>query len=142
MDFQHTTKAPSWIWQGIKRRQESLEKGMCYRIRQGSKVRIGEDPWIPKLPLFKLSVEIIIPDSLRYVTDLTREDKRSWNKDMVEAVFPLNFSKMILSIPITNEEHESFVWCPSTTWMFSVRYSYRTNNRERFCTTSRLDRRT
>lgn len=77
---------------------------------------------------------------IQRVTNLMQEDRKSWNVELIQVEFPKYISKLILSIPICNGEHDSFVWCPSVTGDFFVRSAYRANNKERFSMTSNLDR--
>lgn len=64
MDFQRTVRASSWIWSRIKGCKDSLDKGMCYKIGEGSSVSIKEDPWIPDLSNFKLPEDLIISEDI------------------------------------------------------------------------------
>lgn len=49
-DFQYTTRASSWIWQGVKWCKDSLDNRLCFSIGQNSRIQIWEDPWLPGAP--------------------------------------------------------------------------------------------
>lgn len=141
LDFQHTAKQSSWVWNGIRKCETSLQNGLCHTIRKHSTVNIREDQWIPDLPNFRPPTTLDIPPDLRFVSDLMNTDQAAWNQQLILSVFPPSLSKIILSIPIFDKEHDPFVWSPSATGTFSVRSSYRTNNKERFDTETTLDHR-
>lgn len=139
-DLQRTTSASTWIWNGITSCRDSLLNGLCYRIGEHTSVRIQEDSWLPNLLHFKLPGEIDILNSLHRVSDLMDDSRTGWNRHIIQAAFPSNVSWLILSVPIFPREHDSFVWVPSATCAFSIRSSYRTNNRARFNGASRIDK--
>lgn len=70
MDFQRTARASSWIWSSIKGCKDSLDRGLCFKIGEGSLVSIKEDPWILDLPNIRLPEDLIVPDNLYRVRDL------------------------------------------------------------------------
>lgn len=141
MDFQHTAKQSSWVWNGIRSCVSSLHKGLCHTIRRHSAVHIREDPWLPNLPNFRPPISLEIPPYLRFVSDLMNVEQTAWNQPLILSVFPPSLSKVILSLPIFDREHDPFVWGPSATGTFFVRSSYKTNNQERFDRATNLDQR-
>lgn len=120
--------------------KESLDRGLCYRVREGSSVPIKEDQWILDLPNFRLPEDMEVSDNIQRVRELMQDDLKSWNTELIQIESPQHISNLILSIPIMDGEQESFVWCPSSSGCFLVRSSYRANNKEHFSGASRLDR--
>lgn len=43
VDFKKTSTKSSWIWNGIRGCKASLDRGLCFKIEEGSFVRICED---------------------------------------------------------------------------------------------------
>lgn len=140
LDFQHTARAMSWTWSGIRNCYGSLRKGLCVKVGYNSTTRVYEDPWIPGLPDFVLPREVQAKDGIYFVRDLMLPDKTEWDRNLVTAAFAPEISNLILSIPLHAREHDSFVWAPSSSGRFSVRSSYRTNNGDRFGSLSMVNR--
>lgn len=109
VDFQTTSTNSSWIWNGIRRCKVSLDRGLCFKIEEGSFVRICEDIWIPDLPNYKLHEDLLVTIDIQRITDLIQEDRKSWNVELIKVEFSKYISKLILTIPICNGEQDSFV---------------------------------
>lgn len=88
---------------------------------------------------YLVPADLHILEHLERVRDLMHNDDISWNVQLIQDIFPQNFSNLILCIPIFVGEQDSLVWNPTSSGKFSVRSSYRTNNHHRFSTASRLD---
>lgn len=138
-DFQHTIKSSSWIWAGIQKSRESLRRGLCIKLGRNSIAHIRDDPWLLRLAYCTLLADVLVNDQLFYVRDLMVPDGSCWNATTVSSNFPLTIRDLFLSTPIF-EEHDTFVWAPSTSGSFSVRNYYRVNNEGRFSTSSHIDR--
>lgn len=139
LDFQQTTKSASWLWSGVRLCYGSLRTGLCIKIGQNSSALVYIDPWIPRLPCFTIQGEIQPVDHITFVRDLLEPDRRTWNVGLVTATFPPAISQAILSIPVIEGEHDTFVWFPSASGNFSVRSAYRANNGARFGILSSVD---
>lgn len=59
-------------------------------------------------------------------------EKKDWNPNVIMNNFSESICRHILSIPISQQEQDTFVWAPSKLGAFSVRSSYRLNNKGRF----------
>lgn len=81
VDFKKTSMNSSWIWNGIRGCKASLDKGLCFKIEEGSFVRIREDLWIHDLPNYKLHEDLLGTVDIQRVTNLMQEDRKSgmWN---------------------------------------------------------------
>lgn len=123
-DFHRTSPVSSWVWSGIYRCKEALDKGLCFKVGQHSQIRLLDEPWIPDAPCFR---------------DLMHSDGSSWNAQLISAIFPSSLRNLILSTPIFAREQDCLVWVPTASGNFSVRSSYRTNHHSRFSVASRLD---
>lgn len=132
MDFQQTTRAASWLWNGIRKCYGSLRNRICIWVGPNSSTRIYGDPWIPGLPNFTMPMDVPILENVTFVRDLMSPDTTAWNVNLIAASFLSNVSNAILSIPLADREHDEYVWAPSLSGTFSVRSSYRINNIARF----------
>lgn len=59
-------------------------------------------------------------------------EKKDWNPNVIMNNFSESICRHILSIPISQQEQDTFVWAPSKLGAFFVRSSYRLNNKGRF----------
>lgn len=103
-DFQETSKFSSWIWKGVKKCKDSLDRGLCYKVGLNSHINIIDDPWMLEFSQYKLPKDIRLPTHIRRVGDLMTADKSSWDVQLVHDTFPRHIYKHILSIPISKEE--------------------------------------
>lgn len=129
LDLQQTTQAASWIWNGIHNCYGSLRNGLCICIGQNSSSRIYEDLWLPGWPTYIMPTEIRPKEGLFFVRDLMNMDRTAWDTAIIQASFPPDICKSILSIPINTREQDVFVWALSKSGAFTVWSSYRLNNR-------------
>lgn len=140
LDFQQTTQSASWIWSGIRQCYGSLRKGLCIKIGPNSTAMVYHDPWILGLPRFSIPKETLPADNITFVRDLMNQEKTGWDIGLVNATFPTEVSNAILSIPVIEGEHDTFVWFPSSSGKFTIRSAYRTNNSARFGLVSATDK--
>jgi hypothetical protein len=43
----------SWIWKGLLKNRNVLEKGACWSVSMGDRIHVWNSPWIPLMPHFK-----------------------------------------------------------------------------------------
>lgn len=132
MDLKQTTQAATWIWNGIKNCYDSLRNGICIRIGQNSTAPIFEDTGYRVYPTSLCHRRSKLQIIFFFVRDLMNAEKKDWNPNVIMNNFPKSICRHILSIPISQQEQDTFVWAPSKLGAFSVRSSYRLNNKGRF----------
>jgi hypothetical protein len=72
----------SYTWRSILKGVEVLKKGIVWRIGDGSKVNLWEDPWLPREP----SRKPITPRGhvlMSKVSELINPIICSWDEDLV-----------------------------------------------------------
>jgi hypothetical protein len=80
----------------------TIHRGSCWRIGNGSKIRIREDNWLPYKKRFKILAHRPAETSVYEVRDLFGAESSSWNQNLVNSLF-YNFENIqILQISLTN----------------------------------------
>ncbi|KAL0321165.1 UNVERIFIED_CONTAM: hypothetical protein Sradi_5378000 [Sesamum radiatum] len=115
----------SFTWRSILEARPTLIAGLRWRVGDGQRVKVWEDPWIPRPVMFKpITPRNQIHPDLR-VAELIESTDRSWNKELVEDLFWLEDATTILSIllgrsPLNDEQ----VWHYTKSGIFSVKSAY------------------
>lgn len=79
----------TWVWKGILKSREVLEKGACWVIKNGGARNLWCDPWIPSLPSFRPSLKLnaLIPRALNSVSELIDWSYGGWKVDLINECF-------------------------------------------------------
>ncbi|KAA3461736.1 reverse transcriptase [Gossypium australe] len=114
----------SYVWRSIWAAKGVLEKGLIWRVGTGAKISITEDAWIPNYVNFSLrpNIENMHLDK---VADLIDNNKREWNRELIENTFPEDVADLILRIPLSCESHNDFLAWRGEASGNSVRNSYK-----------------
>ncbi|XP_057745343.1 uncharacterized mitochondrial protein AtMg00310-like [Arachis stenosperma] len=92
--------SPCFTWRSIWQAKCVLEKGECWRIRNGETVKIWKDPWLPKQNGSKpWSTSTTLNPNAR-VAELMLEEEKEWNTDLINQIFLPFEAQQILDIPI------------------------------------------
>lgn len=73
---------PSFIWQSLMWSRQLLNKGLCWRICDGSKIETFHDTWIPDFR------DCIGPVNLEFETVNTLMQGQTWNEKTIQNLFP------------------------------------------------------
>jgi hypothetical protein len=113
----------SWIWKGLLKNRNVLEKGACWSVSVGNKIHVWNSPWIPSMPLFKPRPNVNLVDLPDYsVADLSLTGQRSWNFDLLIDLFDSVSVQNILQIHIPHaNSKDKWSWIPSPSGIFSVK---------------------
>lgn len=79
----------TWVWKGILKSREVLEKGACWVMKNGGAHNLWCDPWIPSLPSFRpyLKLNALIPRDLNSVSELIDWSYGGWKLDLINECF-------------------------------------------------------
>lgn len=99
---------PSYIWRSLIWGRELLDRGLCWRIEDGSTVDIFRDRWVPTRQQ-KLGAECIrLPEGSK-VSTLIRNGK--WNEPKLRQVCLPYIANEILPIPVPiNIQNNTRFW--------------------------------
>lgn len=114
----------SYVWRSILRGIELLREGVVWRIGDGTKIHIWEDPWIPRGVTRRPSA----PRGhslLTRVCELIDPDTGSWDQALVERCFHPDDVPYVLSIPISDQTEDFLAWHFDSKGIFSVKSAYK-----------------
>ena len=79
-------KKASYTWQSIIAGVETLKRGYIWRIGDGSKVNIWDDPWIPQSPSRNF-LTVRGSNIISRVSDLIDPSTGDWDEQLVQQTF-------------------------------------------------------
>ncbi|KAH1065086.1 hypothetical protein J1N35_030073 [Gossypium stocksii] len=116
---------PSFTWRSICGARDLIVEGVLWRIGNGTRVNIWNDPWIPGKTDNRLAFTDFIPH-LSSVNQLIDSSTNTWNKELISSFVDEDQLKRILAIPINRHKlADTVTWKYEATGEFSVRSGYR-----------------
>jgi len=113
----------SYSWRSIVRGIQALNKGLIWRVGDGTQINVLLDPWIPdgvtRRPITPRGHTV-----LTKVSELIDPATGDWDRHMVQAVFWEEDWKRILSIPIKHGMEDLLAWHFDSKGNFSVKSAY------------------
>lgn len=116
---------PSYDWRSMLHAKEVLDLGARWMIRNGKKVRIWKDRWLPEQANFKIwsPIKNLQPDAT--VSELIDEDTKQWKRDVIFCSFNHFEAAQILSISISlHLPEDSLSWHWEHDGSYFVRSAY------------------
>ncbi|KAA3474146.1 reverse transcriptase [Gossypium australe] len=116
---------PSFTWRSICGARELIADGLLWRIGNGRKVNIWNDPWLPGPGNNRLLVQNM---SIQWTTvnQLIDESSFTWKDDVIRKLVDLDQARRILSIPLARPDVEDvLVWRYDNTGIYTVKSGYR-----------------
>lgn len=101
-----------------------LKEGMIWRIGDGTRVTIWEDPWILRGVTHRLVSHQGV-NLISKVSELIHPGTGSWHHDLVSGCFHPNGVRFILSIPICEQVEDFVAWHFDSKGRLSVKSAYR-----------------
>jgi hypothetical protein len=121
----------SFTWQSILAGMATFKRGYIWRVGNGEKINIYNDPWILSSPDRK----IISPrgeGNAILVSELITE-YGAWNEEKLIELFNMVDVNRIMEIPLNNHGFDDFIaWNFSTTGQYMVRSGYHLQWRHKF----------
>jgi hypothetical protein len=121
----------SYSWRSIVRGFQTIKSGMIWRVGDGSRINIWNDPWLPR----GVTRQPITPRGqsiLTSVVDLIDPMTGVWDRELVEDIFWEEYVKVILAIPVKQGREDAIAWHYDPKGLFSVKSAYHVleDNRE------------
>jgi len=114
----------SYSWRSILKRVDLLKEGLIWWIGNGERVRIWDDPWLPK----GLTRKPITPrrgSLVTRVSELINPLTGDWDVELIRDNFWPEDAEEILRIPIDMDMDEWPAWHFDAKGNFSVRSAYK-----------------
>ncbi|KAL0411402.1 UNVERIFIED_CONTAM: hypothetical protein Slati_3729900 [Sesamum latifolium] len=92
---------PSYTWRSLMAAMELVRVGCRWCIETGRSVLIWHDPWLPRVPTFRIITLKPGLDSVVYVSDLIQADTREWDVELIRALFWQVDCEAILQIALS-----------------------------------------
>jgi hypothetical protein len=113
----------SFTWQSILAGLTTFKRGYIWRVGDGEKIDIWNDPWIPSSPNRRIQSQRG-HTLLTKVSQLMNEDGQ-WDEQIIESIFNSVDVNRILQIPINNQGFSDFIaWGITQHGCFTVRSAY------------------
>ena len=114
----------SFTWRSIASARDIVQAGLRKVVGNGNGVNIWEDPWVPKLPKFRIiSTGSRTEEGPQRVSELMRNGE--WNVALLNQYFSSWEIEAIRSIPIPiNERQDTWAWHFTKNGTFSTRSAY------------------
>lgn len=115
----------SVTWKSLEYGLQLLKKGLIWRIGDGTKVRIWRDRWIPRESSLMLA-GAAGRCRLRWVSQLIKQDDRSWDADLIWRICNPFDAIEILKIKLPQYQTEDFLaWHYEKSGLFSIQSAYK-----------------
>ena len=102
-----------------------LEKGCCWRVGDGSSIRIFLDRWLPNHSTNKVLVPLYEDAEVRIVSEPIDPEQREWRREFIMANFHCDDADAICRIPLSRRSvMDSIVWLHNKKGVYSVKSGY------------------
>ena len=115
---------PSYTWRSIVKGIEVLNRGIIWRVGDGSSINIWSDPWLPRL-WSRLPITPRGQTVLTKVEELINPITEWWDEELIRDVFWPEDVEVILSTPVHISLEDTLAWHFDNKGIFSVRSAYR-----------------
>lgn len=118
----------SWVWKDLLKSRPLINKGRCFLISTGDKVRTWIDPWIPGLPSFRPSSHPnnLLVDRRSRVSHFINSSVRTWNRSLLDQTFDCSSVEKILQIHLPpSSSSNRAIWKPDPKGSFSIKSAHK-----------------
>ena len=114
----------SYTWRSILKGAELLKEGLIWRIGNGEKVNMWEDPWLPRgttrKPITPRGASL-----LTKVSELINPVTGEWDVQLIQDIFWPEDVAVIMQIPIDHDMDDLPAWHFDAKGLFSVKSAYK-----------------
>ena len=80
----HIGNNPFYTWRSIIEGRIVLEKGLIWRVGNGTNINIKDSPWVPNMPNYKVQMKNGQTNDIEWVNQLLLHNPRRWNSEIIE----------------------------------------------------------
>ncbi|GAU14523.1 hypothetical protein TSUD_250650 [Trifolium subterraneum] len=116
---------PSYAWRGIWKARHVLMNGSRWSVGNGSNIKVMSEPWLRERGEAWIPSPQVQGAYNITVNDLMNTNVRTWNREKIESLFPLNIANRIIDIPLFDMvEEDKLVWADGLHGNYSVKSGY------------------
>jgi hypothetical protein len=117
--------SPSYTWHSMLKARPIMHQGLMWRIRNGEKVRIWGDKWIPSSPDRRVHSLVQVLHHEASVIALLDQKSGWWNYGLIHYIFNLEEVAKVCSLVISPlKQKDKMIWMGSKSGCFLVRSAY------------------
>ena len=109
----------SYVWKSLRAAQSILKQGCCWRVGDGTAIRVTHDKWIPN----QVTNRVLHPPAEEEwewrVSDLIDWRTNSWDREMVVSKFQRSDAAAILQIPLSRRQVPDVIF-----WLYTKSGEY------------------
>jgi hypothetical protein len=116
---------PSYAWRSIWSAKHLLQMGLVWRVRDGKKIKIWRDKWIPTPTSYMIQSPHRVLDQEARVSSLINTDTNWWNIPLIQEMFNREEADTICSLALcSGRQDDKLIWMGSKNGIISIRSAY------------------
>ncbi|CAA0831095.1 Unknown protein [Striga hermonthica] len=113
------------MWHSWLKVRDTFQLGLRYEVKNRSRIKIYDHPWIPGLPGFKPKSRPPANSNISWVSELIDVTGRNWKRHVLQDLFSEEEQAAILKVKSLNPgEHDKLIWHCGKKGTHSVAASY------------------
>ena len=117
----------SYVWKSLMAAQTILKKGSCWRVGDGTEIRVSSDKWIPNQVTNRVLFPPVEEEWEWHVSDLIDCRTNSWDREEVMSKFQRSDAEAILQIPLSRRQvPDAIFWLHTKSGEYTVKSGYHT----------------
>jgi hypothetical protein len=118
----HLGNNPSYAWRSIWKSRQVLMRGCRWSIGDGTKIHVMHEPWLLKEDGKWIHSPQAQSVSNLYVNQLWLPNRKAWDSNKIQLMFPSHVANSILTIPLFDDvEEDQLVWDDDKFGNYSVK---------------------
>ena len=119
------TPNSSYTWKSLLATQQILKTGCCWRVGNGSSIRVTRDKWIPNYPSNKVLHPPVEDEWEWRVAELIDWERHNWDGELIRSRFHREDAEAIIRIPLSRRYvMDKMYWLHHKTGAYTVRSGY------------------
>ncbi|KAA3477767.1 reverse transcriptase [Gossypium australe] len=99
---------PSLTWRSICSARELIDEGVLWRVGNGDRINIWNDPWLPGHGNNRVVIQNIRP-SWTTINQLIETVSGTWNRELIHHLFDEDTAARIFAIPFVGDSSDDFL---------------------------------